>query len=247
MDRATYDRMRILQEGHWWFEGRRRILSGLIGALGLPKPARILEVGCGPGGNLDMLQGFGKVTAVEPDDESRTYAAERTGVRVEGGRLPDGLPFEAASFDLVCAFDVIEHIDQDGASVAALGQLVRPGGYLATTVPGQPWMWSRHDELHHHKRRYRMGEYRALFEAAGLEIVIASYFNTMLFAPIAAVRAVKMATGSTAADDDALPPGPINRLLTGLFGAELIWLKHAPLPIGVSIVVIARRPGEAPP
>ena len=242
MDRATYDRMRTLQEGHWWFEGRRRILTGLIGALDLPTHARILEVGCGPGGNLAMLQRFGEVTAVEPDDESRVYAAEHSGVTVEGGLLPDGLPFEPASFDLVCAFDVIEHVDQDAASVAALGRLVRPGGYLATTVPGQPWMWSRHDELHHHKRRYRLTQYRALFDAAGLEIVKSSYFNTLLFPPIAAIRALKMATGSTAADDDAMPPAPVNALLTGLFGAELAWLKHATLPIGVSIVVIAQRP-----
>ena len=245
MDRATYDRMRILQEGHWWFEGRRRILTGLIECLDLPKPARIAEVGCGPGGNLAMLTRFGEGTAVEPDDASRLYAAEHSGVRVEGGLLPDRLPFEPASFDLVGAFDVIEHVDQDGASVAALGRLAKPGGYLATTVPGQPWMWSRHDELHHHKRRYRMSDYRALFDAAGLEIVTASYFNTLLFPPIAAIRAMKMATGSTAADDDAMPPAPVNALLAGVFGSELFWLKHAPLPIGVSIVVIARRPVPA--
>lgn len=245
MDRATYDRMRVLQEGHWWFEGRRRILTRLIGDLDLPKPAKILEVGCGPGGNLAMLKQFGEVTAMEPDAASRAYAAEHAGVDVEGGLLPDGLPFAPASFDLVCAFDVIEHVDEDAASVAALARLLKPLGYLATTVPGQPWMWSRHDEAHHHKRRYRLPDYRRLFEAAGLEVKTASHFNTLLFPPIAAVRAVKMATGSTAADDDAMPPAPINGLLTGLFAAERHWLARAPLPIGVSIVLIARRPAPS--
>lgn len=242
MDRLTYDRMRILQENHWWFRGRRSILTRLIGGLALPQPAKVLEVGCGPGGNLTMLRRFGDVVAMEPDAESRAYAADRMGVRVEAGFLPDDLPFEAESFDLVCAFDVIEHVDEDAASVQALARLIRPGGYFATTVPGQPWMWSRHDELHHHKRRYGMRAYRALFEGAGLRIVKASYFNALLFPTIAAVRAVKMLTRSKSADDDSMPPEPLNGLLGGLFAAERHWLARGALPFGVSIVLIARRP-----
>ena len=147
----------------------------------------MLEVGCGPGGNLTMLRRFGEVVAMEPDDESRAYAADRTGVRVEPGFLPDGLPFAPESFDLVCAFDVIEHVDEDAASVAALARLIRPGGYFATTVPAQPWMWSRHDELHHHKRRYRLARLpRACSKRPGCDVVKASYFNALLFPPIAA-------------------------------------------------------------
>ena len=242
MDRATYDRMRELQEGHWWFDGRRRILARLIGDLPLPRPAQVLEVGCGPGGNLAMLKTFGEVTAMEPDAASRAYAAEHAGVRVEGGLLPDQLPFAPESFDLVCAFDVIEHVSEDGASVAALAALLKPGGYMATTVPAQPWMWSLHDELHHHKRRYTIGGFKNLFPFAGLDIVKASYFNTLLFPPIAAIRYVKNAAGSAAADDDAMPPEPFNGLLAGIFASEAAWLRRGSLPIGVSIVLIARKP-----
>lgn len=241
MDRATYDRMRALQADHWWFRGRRAILAALIADLPLPKPARILEAGCGPGGNLAMLSAFGEVTGMEPDAASRDYAAEQTGVSVQAGALPAPLPFPPASFDLVCAFDVIEHVDDDDDSVAALGRLLRPGGFLAATVPGQPWMWSRHDEAHHHKRRYQMAPFRRLFDDAGLTVVKASYFNTLLFAPIAAVRALKMATGSSKADDDETPSAPLNGLLAGVFGAEAHWLRRASLPFGVSLLVIARR------
>ena len=242
MDPSTYERMRALQARHWWFEGRRRILATMIGGLPIPRPARILEVGCGPGGNIAMLQRFGEVVAVEPDESSRLYAARISGARVESGRLPDGLPFPPAAFDLAAAFDVIEHVDEDRASVAAIGALVRPGGYMIATVPGQPWMWSRHDELHHHKRRYRLTAFRDLFIGAGLEVVKASYFNALLFPLIASVRAVKLAAGSTAPDDDGVPAAPLNAALTALFGSEGAWLQRADLPFGVSILVIARRP-----
>jgi len=242
MDRAAYDRMRALQASHWWFEGRRRILSRLIGRLDLPRPARILEAGCGPGGNIGMLQCFGDVVALEPDAASRAYAAEMTGARIEAGALPGELPFAPESFDLVVAFDVIEHVDDDKGAVAALSRLLKRGGHLAATVPGQPWMWSRHDELHHHRRRYRMAPFRRLFQEAGLSVEKASYFNTFLFPLIAAVRAAKIAVGSKSADDEAMPPAAMNSALTNLFAAEGAWLSHADLPVGVSIVVIARRP-----
>jgi len=242
MDREVYDRMRVLETDHWWFAGRRRILSGLIDSLPAPRPAKILEVGCGTGGNLSMLARFGEVVGLEPDPDSRAYAQERTGVAVTVGHLPDDLPFAPASFDLVCAFDVIEHVDDDAAAVKALAGLVKEGGFMAATVPAHAWMWSRHDELHHHKRRYRLAPFRALFEAAGLEIVRASYFNTALFAPIAAARIGKRLLGSQSADDDRLPAPPVNWALEQLFSAELGWLRLGSLPFGVSILVIAQRP-----
>ncbi|HUZ14088.1 MAG TPA: class I SAM-dependent methyltransferase [Caulobacteraceae bacterium] len=242
MERQVYDRMRALEADHWWFSARREILSSQIGALPLPRGARILEAGCGPGGNLAMLAAFGEVVGLEPDAETRAYAAQRSGVRIEGGLLPADLPFEPETFDLVCAFDVIEHVDEDAAAVAALAALARPGGFLATTVPAQPWMWSRHDELHHHRRRYRMAPYRRLFQAAGLAVVKASHFNAALFPAIAAIRLAKLATGSSAADDDAAPAPRLNALLAAIFGAERFWLSRAALPFGVSILLIARKP-----
>jgi len=242
MDRQIYDRMRLIEADHWWFRGRRRILAGLIGDLSLPARAKILEVGCGTGGNLAMLARFGEVAGLEPDADSRAYAGEKTGVCVKGGSLPDALPFAGASFDLVCAFDVIEHVEADGPALTALAALLKPGGRLVATVPAYPWMWSRHDELHHHKRRYRLGGFRRLAEAAGLRVERASYFNTLLFGPIAGVRLAKLATGSKTADDDRIPTAPVNGLLGAVFGSELAWLRRASLPFGVSILVVARRP-----
>lgn len=241
MERQIYDRMRVLEQTHWWFTARREILSAEIARLPLARPARILEVGCGPGGNLELLKAFGDVRAIEPDAESRAYAAERSGVIVDGGLLPDGLPELGGPFDLVAAFDVIEHVDDDAGAVAALGRLLKPGGFLVTTVPAYAWLWSEHDAQHHHKRRYTLPAFRRLFDAAGLKVRRATHFNAILFPPIAAVRLAKSAA-RIKGDDEALPPAPLNGLLRRLFGAEKAILKATDIPFGVSILLIAERP-----
>ena len=240
MERQVYDRMRELERTHWWFTARREILAAEIARLPLPAPARILEVGCGTGGNLELLSRFGEVQAIEPDPDSRAYAAQRSGVAVHGGRLPDGLP-DLGAFDLVAAFDVVEHVEDDAAAVAALAGRLKPGGFLVTTVPAYAWLWSDHDAQHHHKRRYARAAYRRLFEAAGLTVRRATYFNTVLFPPIAAVRGAKTLARLRGGDEEALPPAPVNRLLHTLFAAEAGLLRVADLPFGVSILLVAQR------
>lgn len=241
MDRLIYDRIRDLEADHWWFVGRRQILRGLLQRVGTPPDAQILEVGCGAGGNVPLLRAFGAVTALEPDDESRAYASERLGLAVDTGLLPDGLPYAPETFDLVCAFDVVEHVDDDAASVRALARLVKPGGAILTTVPAYQWMWSHHDVLHHHKRRYRLPAYRALYEAAGLTIETATYFNTLLFPLAAAQRTAKRLLGDKSADD-AMPPAALNKALASVFSLETPLATGPGLPFGLSIAVIARKP-----
>jgi len=241
MERAIYDQMRVLQQDHWWFAARREILAAEIRRLRLPDPAQILEAGCGPGGNLSMLQRFGEVVAIEPDAESRAYAAERNGVDVRAGLLPQSAPDFGRAFDLVAAFDVIEHVPDDAGAVARLGEYLKPGGFMITTVPAYGWMWSEHDAAHHHQRRYDLKAYRRLFENAGLKVRRASHFNTLLFPPIAAVRLAKNAAGRSGGDD-TMPSPAVNGVLKAVFGLERGLLAAADLPFGVSILLIAQRP-----
>jgi len=241
MERAVYDHMRALQRDHWWFAARREILASEIARLPLPHPARILEAGCGPGGNLEMLKRFGEVKAIEPDEDSRSYAAAQSGLDVRAGLLPAPLPDFGQAFDLIAAFDVIEHVDDDAAAVAALGDRLAPGGFMIATVPAYAWMWSDHDAAHHHKRRYRLADFRRLFESAGLRVRRASHFNALLFPPIAAVRLAKNAAGLTGGDE-AMPPRPLNGVLKAVFRLEREVLKATDLPFGVSILLIAQRP-----
>lgn len=241
MERAIYDQMRVLQEGHWWFAARREILAAEIARLQIPRPAQILEAGCGPGGNLAMLQRFGEVCAIEPDEASRTYAAQRNGVEVRGGFLPQSAPDFGKTFDLVACFDVIEHVPDDAGAVVRLAEYLKPGGFMVATVPAYAWMWSDHDAAHHHKRRYALAPFRRLFENAGLKVRRASHFNSVLFPPIAAVRLAKNALGRTGGDE-AMPPAPLNAVLKGLFGLERNLLRVGDLPFGVSILLVAEKP-----
>ena len=245
MDRAVFDRMAELDQQHWWFTARRRILAEVIRRIVRPPAAaRILELGCGTGHNLDMLGAFGRVEASELDDHARELATQRLGRTVEKVALPDLSKFPAASYDMIALLDVLEHVPDDKGSLAAIFTRLKPGGDLLLTVPANPWMWSAHDEAHHHHRRYRKREIAALARAAGYEIDLLSPFNTMLFPLIAGVRVLNKLRGHDSADD-ALPAPPVNRALDRLFGVEARLIGRLPFPFGVSLIAVLRRPEAA--
>ncbi len=189
MEESVFQRMSGHDAAHWWFVARRRILRDQIATLGLPADARILEAGCGPAGNLAMLSEFGSVEAFEPNDTARRIAEERTGLSVRAGTLPDDALFPPESFDLVAAFDVVEHIQDDDGAVRSLARTLKPGGHFIMTVPAYAWLWSAHGRRHHHKRRYTSAAVRDLLERAGLTIDKCSYYNTLLM-PAVVLRRV---------------------------------------------------------
>ena len=245
MDRAVFERMAELDQQHWWFTARRRILSAVIRRVARPPAnARILELGCGTGHNLDMLGAFGPVEASELDDHAREMASKRLGRPVEKVALPDLSKFPASSYDMIALLDVLEHVPDDKGSLAAIFTRLKPGGALLLTVPANPWMWSAHDVAHHHHRRYRKAEIAALAREAGFEIDLLSPFNTMLFPLIAGVRLLNKVRGHDSSDD-ALPSPPVNRALDRLFGAEAGLIGRLPFPFGVSLVAVLRRPAAA--
>ncbi len=242
MERQAFDRMAELDSTHWWYIARRRILASLIEReVRLPPDATILEIGCGTGHNLAMLGRFGALDAVELDDDARALASRRLGRPVRAGKLPDIADEIGATFDLVTLLDVLEHIPDDREALGAIVRLMKPGGKLLLTVPANPWMWSAHDTVHHHHRRYRQRELAALAKDAGLEIDLLSPFNTLLYPPIAAVRRLGQWRGKDESDD-RMPAAPVNRLLSAVFGLERGLVGRIKLPFGVSLVAILRRP-----
>ena len=242
MDAEVYARMATLDSGHWWFAARRDILQSLIQRLVRPpEAARILEIGCGTGHNLEMLSRFGAVEATELNENARSLASKRLGRTVHAAALPDLSMVADAQFDLVALLDVLEHISDDRAALEAVLPVLTPGGKVLVTVPGNPWMWSAHDVAHHHHRRYRKRQLKRVAEESGYAVEFLSPFNTLLFPAVAAARLVGKVTRREAADD-SMPARPLNEFLRRVFSLERAIIGRVPVPFGVSLVAVLRRP-----
>jgi SAM-dependent methyltransferase len=238
MERVVYQQMAELDDRHWWYRARRRILAELIRREArLPENARILEIGCGTGHNLSMLSGFGHVDGLELDDEARELSEKRLGRTIMRSPLP-GLVGVRKKYDLIGAFDVIEHIDDDHAALAAIATKLKPGGRFMMTVPAHPWMWSAHDVANHHKRRYSKRALRALITGSPMRLEKIGYFNSLLFPLAVADRAVAKIRGKDNGDV-SLPPAPLNSALEAVFGAERYLVGRLPLPPGLSLFAVA--------
>ncbi len=200
-----------------------------------------MEAGCGTGGNLHMLAKFGTLDAFELDDEARDIAKSKLPMDIKSGMLPDQIPYAPGKFDVVVAFDVIEHVEKDVESLASLAKQLAPGGRLVMTVPALPWLWSKHDETHHHYRRYTRKALNETLIKAGLKPVRVSYFNTLLFPLIAGLRLTRKTFGLKEQADDAMPSAMTNRILKSVFGFESNFIGRIPMPIGVSLLAVAQR------
>jgi len=239
MERSVYREMAELDQHHWWYRARREVLADLIRRVALPPAkARILEIGCGTGHNLEMLGQFGRLDALELDDEARAVAEKRLGRKAMSAPLPELAGVRNRYYDLIAALDVIEHIHDDNAAVAAIAAKLRPGGKFVMTVPAHPWMWSAHDVVNHHKRRYSKAGLRRLIERSPLRLEKIGYLNSLLFPLAVAERFASKMRGKDNADVK-LPPAPLNSALEAVFAAERHLVGRFPLPPGLSLFAVA--------
>lgn len=240
MDRIVYDRMAEHDSTHWWYVARRDILADYIARyVQPPAGARILEIGCGTGHNLPMLGAFGTVDAIEIDEAARTVASARLGKEVGTAPLPELSGVAEGQYDLIAVLDVVEHVEDDVAALAGMAKRLKPGGTILITVPAHRWMWSAHDVVNHHKRRYSKGSLTAALDKAGLKWRKLRWFNSLLFPAAVAARVAGKLTGKDDSDDSP-PPKPLNWAFEKIFGLERHLLGRVPMPPGLSIIVLAQ-------
>jgi SAM-dependent methyltransferase len=226
---------------HWWYRGRRRILRATLDELELPSPCGILDAGCGSGRTLDELIDYGDACGV--DVSPAAVAATRArGHEAHVGSVEE-LPFADDTFDLVTCLDVVEHTPDDRRTLAELRRVTRPGGALLLTVPAHPTLWSAHDEVNRHYRRYTRG---SLIDAAvESDWVVGSttYFNAALLAPAAVVRLARRGAPTDKSELSLTPPA-LDRMLELPSRAEAALLRSGKrLPIGLSLLAVLRAPG----
>jgi SAM-dependent methyltransferase len=238
-----YEIMHALELRHWWFRGRRRLLINLLrGVAGAgSKPLRILDYGCGTGGNTSAYGSFGSVVGIEPDSTAVQLAHRRGGARYCRTTGTD-LPFREGSFDVVMASDVLEHIEHDGKGILEIARVLRPGGSVILSVPAHGWLFSQHDTALQHFRRYSKRAVRDLLERNRLLVRRLSYWNAALFPLVCIQRLIgkRRRTGQPRSDA-VLPPPLLNEALTGLLAVESVLVSRLALPWGVSLVAVAER------
>ena len=186
MQQHLYSIMYEVEESHWWFVGRRRIIESFVRKicddLAMERPF-ILDVGCGTGANLEMLKQFGETHGIDISEDALEFCRARGLERVQLGAA-ESLPYENEKFDLVTALDVVEHLDDDVAGLKEMYRVLRPGGRLLIFVPAFMFLWGVQDDVGHHRRRYKLDDLRLAVREAGFEVERATYANISFFAPI---------------------------------------------------------------
>ncbi len=220
---------------------RQRIVLDLIRrTLGPGNSRPALDVGCGTAAFLKALSEEWKGWGLDTSELAVEYARRRGLSNVVQGTLDD-LPNHEQRFDLITALDVIEHIENDEAVLREMGGRLTNGGSIVITVPAYPWLWSAHDEINHHYRRYTRETLTAAISSAGLRVEYVSYFNTLLF-PLALIqRALARLTGRLIDDGLTVPAGWLNRTLQRVFESERHLVGTMSLPFGLSLVAVVRR------
>lgn len=243
MDKSYYRIFFEVQKKHWWFVAKKKIVLDLIRRYVPAKNGghRILDIGCGSGLMLNALEQMGETNGMDMSDEAIGFSREIFSGTVKKGFLPDNVPYENDYFSLVTALDVIEHVEDDRAALRTIRAKMASGGQAIITVPACMFLWSEHDVLNEHKRRYTLNELREKLIETGFTVENISYFNTFLFPAIGMVRLINNVLRRKGGSDVDLPSPAVNYILEKIFSMEKFFLRFMSFPIGVSVLAVVRK------
>lgn len=246
MERSVYRQFYELESTHWWFRGMRAICRAVLERAGVRRGARSLDVGCGTGLWTRELAALGPVLAADTAPEALRFCRER-GLRSLVRASGEALPFDGGRCDLVTALGVIEHVEGDRRFLEEMRRVVAPGGHVLLLTSAHPILWSRHDEIVHHKRRYVPHRFRSLLRESGFDVVRLTGVNTILFLPVLFARLAgrlrRRPDGECAGTPDFRRSAPwVNAALYGILALEARLLRHLGFPFGVGLLALLRRP-----
>src|SRR6266853_1754384 len=239
MREELYAEIFSMEQEHWWFSARHRIVLHLLGRYLSPKNGKrqkVADLGCGCGMMLQRLSEKYDPIGLDGSRHAIEFASHR-GVTARLGALPEDVPLTRESYDAVLLLDVLEHLKDDRGSVEVASSLLKTGGILICTVPAHMWLWTKRDEHHHHFWRYSRSQFRALIDQPSLRLELLSHLNAILFAPAAAWRLFVKVLERSSVPDLRLPP--LISVLRWVFAFERLMLGKVPMPIGLSFIAIA--------
>ncbi len=245
MKKEIYSQIQAIERTHWWYVARRKIIFDWVFRTLADHPAaHVLDIGCGTGFNIEHVRARygGQVVGLDLSTDALAFCRSRNLPDLVGGDSTC-LPFRSASFDVIMALDLIEHLDDDRAALREFARLLRPGGVLIIFAPAFNFLWGLQDIVGHHRRRYTAGELRNKLDQAGLCVGKLSYANMALFPLIWGGRTALRLFGHDArvVSENDLHPGWSNGLLQAIFAAERPLLRRVNLPFGVSLLCVAKR------
>lgn len=243
MDKNYYNDYFYLERENWWFKVRASIIFDHLRKSVPSKQLNILNVGAATGHTSVLLEEFGQVTSIEYDPECFDFTKEKLGINIINASAT-ALPFDDETFDLVCAFDVIEHIEEDALAVSEMGRVCKKGGILCLTVPAFMGLWSKHDDINQHFRRYILADLVPLFDELNGKVNYSTYFSTNLFVPLYVFRKLTRVIPEKWIRKDAgsdftiiARENKLNGILYWLFNLERYWLRKYSFPFGSSILL----------
>jgi SAM-dependent methyltransferase len=247
METQAYEEMYRIEEKFWWFRAKREIIIDLIERYSPDKQhPNILDIGCGCGYTmLELSRKFENVKGIDISDKAVDFCLTR-GVNVQKALFPEEIPFSETVFDIIIMSDVLEHIENDRKALEKALEILKPGGMILLTVPVHPFLWSKHDDFLHHKRRYTKKRFSEVFEKLPLERVVFSYYNSLLF-PIAYVTRIisKIFRLDKSVSEKISSKSVLNDILERIFASEKFLLGKIPLPVGLSMIAIYKKTSVA--